>query len=46
MGAFVCFFEAFYADVGVDLRGGQGGMPQHVRNGREIGSVVEQVRGE
>ena len=40
---FVDFFEAFVGDVGVDLRGRDGGVPEHRLDAPDIGAVDEEV---
>src|ERR1700693_774559 len=43
---FVEFFEAFAGDVGINLGGGNVGMPQHRLDGPEICAPLQEVRRE
>lgn len=38
--------EAFGADVGVDLGGGDVGVAEHFLDGPEVGAVVQEMGGE
>ena len=38
--------EAFFLHMGINLRGSQIGMPQHILNHTQVGSILEQVGSE
>ena len=46
VGGIVGVTQAFLGDVGVDLGGGEGGVPQEGLDASQVGSIVEQVGGE
>lgn len=46
MELLVGFFQIFIGDMGIDLCGGDGGMPEHGLDGAYIGTILEEIGSE